>query len=158
MANIINTILAIPEKLRSTLAIETLIERFEGIRKGTYHNIEFYSIPKTINGETIYKVASTEIQAKIDHTHSKNYEEPTYHRHEDSEYLVDNAIKLNNKTGNYLVTIVPKWDTYKTEYLDKDGNPISEEYAKSIIKPTIKKSEKPPVMITPKATNILSIH
>lgn len=141
----------------TALPLEKVIEGFEEIRRGTFHHISFFSLPSTIDGRTIYKISTTELQAKIDHTHGKNYEEPSFHRTEDSTYIVDNGIKFNNKTQNYLVTIVPNMEKYKSVYADENGIEIPKEEAEKWLKPK-KKSNKPISFMTPKATQILYIH
>lgn len=97
------------------------------------------------------------MQTGVDYKHTKYYHEPTYHRNEDSTYIVDNSIKINNKNGNYLLTITPMWHTYKTRYEDVDGNPIDKAVAESLL-PTRKKSDNPPSKITPNANNVIFIH
>lgn len=141
------------------LPVEEVVEKMEGIRKGTFRFIEFFSPKATIDGGMIFKRAKTEIQAKVDHTHTKNYEEPTFHRNEDSTYIVENAIKFNNVTKNYLMTIVPLWDTYETEYVDGEGNAIEKEVAEKMLKPSApRKDGKLPSMLTPRAYMVADIH
>ena len=140
-----------------TLSIAEVIEKMNNVGKGEFHNISFYSEKKAKDGTIIRKIAETQLQTGVNYKHTKYYNEPTYNRDEDSTYLVDNSIKINNKTGNYLLTITPMWETYKTRYEDLYGNPISKAVAESLL-PEKKKSNTLPSKITPNAKNVLFIH
>ena len=138
-----------------TFSIAEIIDKLQEIGKGEFHRIRFFSEPKTIDGSIIRKVVTTTIRTKIDHTHMKSYEEPSFHRNEESTYLVSDALKHNEKTGNYLLKVAPLWDTWKVEYEEADGTPISKEEATARIKPSSKKDGEPPIIITVNAKNIL---
>ena len=140
-----------------SMTLEQVKTRIGEIKKGTFGNVVFYSTPKTTDGSIIYKVAETQIRTKIDHTKMKNYVEPTYHRTEDSIYEIDNALKTNNKTGNTLFKVAPKWDTYKIKFFEVDGiTEIPTEIAKTRIKETTK-SVEPPLIITINAEKIIKL-
>lgn len=138
-----------------TYEISEIVEKLAEIGKGEFHRIKFFSEPKTTDKSVIRKIVTATIRTKIDHTHMKAYEEPSFHRNEESTYIVGNALKRNDKTGNYLLKIAPLWDTYKVEYEEEDGTPISKEDALARIKPSPKKDGEPPIIITVNAHNII---
>lgn len=141
--------------MKQTVSLNDIISTLNKIGKGEFHHIEFYSEPKTTDGSKIFKIASATIRTKIDHTHCKAYTDPSYHRTEDSTYILADALKVNNKTGNTLLKVAPLWDTYKVTYEDENGNALTAEEAKARIKPSNHSSDEKPLIITVNASKVL---
>lgn len=140
----------------TTLSLNEVKAGINAIKKGVFAKVCYYSEPKTIDGSKLYKITNAVIRTKIDRTHKECYVEPTYHRNEDSEYLIDNALKTNNNTGNTLFCINPVWNQTSAKFYNEDGEEVSAEQAKAIIKPS-KSSNGVPDFITVNAAKIISI-
>lgn len=148
----------IVETLEKFMTVEEVIARMEELGKVQFHNITFCSMKETVDGRMIFKKASVEVPVSVDQRNCKDYKEPTYHRNEDSTYIVDNAIKFNNTTKNLLLKIKPIWKTYKSEYYDENGNHIEKETAINLLKPSKHFSTDLPQVLTAKATQIIAIN
>lgn len=144
-------------KIFSVLTMDEIVEKLNTIKGGQFSTIKFFSEPKTINKEVIYKVTEMQLQTKIDYTHRADYVEPTFHREEDSEYLIDKAIKHNNNTNKDLFTACPLASAKpKVHYYTENGTEITADVAKAIIKPKAP-SKNPLVFMTINCENILSL-
>ena len=141
----------------TTLSIEDLTKALNSKKNGQFATVEFFSTPKTITGAIIYKKTKMQVLTKVDYTNRKDYVEPTTHRIEDSEYILDKALKVNHKTNNTLLTLFPFNGNYKAKktYYDETGKEISEDEATAIIKPK-KPSDKPLIFMTVNAENVIS--
>ena len=139
------------------MEFESVIKKLENVQGGRFAYVTFYSLPKTTNGETIYKVSKVHTQCKIDYTHRQDYVEPTFKREEDSTYIISKAIKHNNKTNNDLLVIYPVANSkVQTSYYNANGDEMTKEQAQAIIKPKAP-SKTPIIFMTPNARQILEI-
>ena len=140
-----------------TMTIAEITKALNEKKNGTFATVTFYSEPKTINGEKIYKVTTMQTQCKVNYTNKKDYVEPTYHVERDETYTLDKALKHNNTTGNDLLILYPFGDRKSvSKYLNENETEISADYAKSIIK-TKAPSKNPIVYMTVNAQKVLSI-
>ena len=144
--------------------MDELMEKLNTIKGGTFATVTFYSTPKTNDGSIIYKVTKVQVHSKVDHTHMNDYEIPSYHRNDNSDYLISKALKYNNNTGNTLIVLVPMRDKQiTTTYYDSEWNLMDTQTAKDMLyvpkkRATTEKVEKSqPKMLTPNAKNILNI-
>lgn len=147
------------------LSIETLIEKIKTIGGGEFHSLTFVSNPKVkkeYGDRVIHKISTVSIRTKLDHENTKRYKdylaERGYigERAEDSTYILDKALKKNNKTGNTLFMVIPRYDTFRTHYEDEDGNEIP---AEKVAEMTYKKSKSdtPPYVISVNASKVIDL-
>ena len=151
--------------MRKFFDLETLIEKIKTIGGGEFHTLTFVSAPKmrkAYESTPIYKINKVQIRTKLDYEHTARYAEYVENhpymgtRPEDSTYILDKAIKHNNKTNNDLFVIIPKYETWVSHYEDENGNEIS---AEQVAEMTCKKSrgEEPPYVMTANARKIIDL-
>ena len=141
--------------MEKTLTFAEITERMNKKGKGHFTYITYYSEKKTIDGGIIYKVASkVPFLAKINGKNRKCYVAPTSTRNEDSTYIVENAVKHNNKTNNDLLVLHLVNKKHKVQYFTENGTEISEAEATARIVPT-KSYGGIPTTITVNCTKVL---
>ena len=150
--------------MKQFMSFENVLGKIKTLGGGEFHSLTFVSKPQMKKGMPIInKVNKVSIRTKLDYENTKRYadyvaEHPYMAtREEDSTYVVDKAIKHNNKTNNDLFVIIPRYDTWESHYETENGDLVSkEEFEKMACKKT--KKGEPPYVMTVNARQILELN
>ena len=149
--------------MKNFLSIESLMNKIKTLGGGEFHTLTFVSNPKMKKGfAQISKVSKVQIRTKLNYENTKRYQEYLEQRgyigerNENVTYVLDKALKHNNKTNNDLFVIVPKYETWVSHYEDENGNEVSKE---EVEKMTYKKSKSDslPYVMTINARQVISL-